>query len=241
MVVAIFALAAVACLASTPASAALVNLTPAAGATNSQDSVTLASLQTGQDMGIVVGDKIFTGFSYSRVGDMPAATDINVLGFRDLDGNWGVTFQGSFVDLPGGTSSDAVIRFMVEVDNTQNTVPQVISDAHLFLGGVGLGDESFFSVDESFLGRNETLNTFASTLGPGPQTQQLSDQTDFAPTATKLTVTKDIFALAATDSAQPARGTVIDQSFSQEPIPEPMSMALAGLAGVGLVAVRRRG
>ena len=99
-VMAILALAAVACLSATPASAALVNLTPAAGATNSQTSVTLASLQVGQDMGIVVGDKIFTGFSYSRVGDMPAATDVNVLGFRDVDGNWGVTFQGAFLDLP---------------------------------------------------------------------------------------------------------------------------------------------
>jgi hypothetical protein len=236
-----FALAAVACLAATPASAALVNLTPAAGATNSQTSVTLASLQTGQDMGIVVGDKIFTGFSYSRVGDMPAATDVNVLGFRDLDGNWGISLQGAFVDLPGGSSSDAVIRFNVAVDNTQNTVPQVISDAHLFLGGVGLGDESFFSVDESFLGRNETLNAFASTLGPGPQTQQLSDQTDFTPTATTLTVTKDIFALAAATTTQPARGTVIDQSFSQEPIPEPISIGLASLAGLGLVGMRRRG
>jgi hypothetical protein len=239
MVVAIFALAAVACLASTPVSAALVNLTPAPGATNSQDSVTLASLQTGQDMGIVVGDKIFTGFSYSRVGDMPAATDINVLGFRDLDGNWGVSFQGSFVDLPGGSSSDALIRFMVEVDNAQNTIPQVINDAHLFLGGVGVGDESFFSVDESFLGRNETLNTFVTTIGPGAQQQQLSDETDFTPTATKLTVTKDIFALAAATSNQPARGTVIDQSFSQ--IPEPMSMVLTGMVGLGLIAVRRRG
>jgi hypothetical protein len=236
---AILALAAVACLAATPASAALVNLTPPAGATNSQTSVTLASLQTGQDMGIVVGDKIFTGFSYSRVGDMPEATDVNVLGFRDSDGNWGVSFQGAFVDLPGGSSSDAVIRFMVEVDNTQNTIPQVINDAHLFLGGVGVGDESFFSVDESFLGRNETLSTFVTTLGPNPQQQQLSDETDFTPTATKLTVTKDIFALAAATSNQPARGTVIDQSFSQ--IPEPMTVALAGMTGLGLIAVRRRG
>jgi hypothetical protein len=234
---AILALAAIACLTATPATAALVNLTPAVGFTNSATSVTLDSLLTGADMGIVVGDKIFTGFSYSRVGDMPLATNVNVLGFRDNDGNWGVTFNGAFADLPGGGSSDALIRFMVEVANA-TTAPFRISDAHLFIGGVGVGDESFFTVDESFLGRNETLNAFVSTIGPGPQQQQLSDMTLITPNTTKLTVTKDIFALAADGGFLPARATVIDQSFSQ--IPEPMTMVLAGLSGLGLVSIGRR-
>src|SRR3954465_7052512 len=96
------ALAALVGFTAASSHAALVNLTPTAGSLNSATSVTLDSLQSGQTMGIVVGDKIFTGFSYSRIGDMPAATDINVLGFQDPAGNWGVSFHGSFVDLPGG-------------------------------------------------------------------------------------------------------------------------------------------
>lgn len=236
--VALIALVAIACLAVAPASAALINLTPASGSSNSANSVTLSSL-VGSSDGIVVGDKIFTGFSYSRTGDMPEPVNVNVLGFQDPDGNWGVTFHGSFVDLPGGASSDAFIRFMVEVDQASLAAGWRISDAHLFISGAGVGDNSVFLVDESFLGRNETLNAYISTLG-GPQQAQLHDQVVLDPMTNKLTVTKDIFALAATGGFLPARATVIDQSFSQEQIPEPTVMVLAGLSALGMVAVTRR-
>lgn len=235
------ALTAAAMLATGPAQAALINLTPTPGSLNSTTSVTLDSLQNGTNMGIVVGDKIFTGFSYSKIGDMPDPTAINVLGFQDPDGNWGVSFHGTFVDLPGGSSSDALIRFMVQVDPGPPTAPNTrrITDAHLFLGGVGAGDESFLTVDESFLGRNETLNAFYSTLGPGPTQAQLSDQTLITPSTTKLNVTKDIFASAANGGFLPARATVIDQSFSQT-VPEPATLALAALSMLGLAAVGRK-
>jgi hypothetical protein len=228
-------------IAAGSAQAALVNLTPNPGSLNSTTSVTLDSLQNGTNMGIVVGDKIFTGFTYSKIGDMPDPTAVNVLGFQDPDGNWGVSFHGTFLDLPGGGGSDALIRFMVQVDpgTTANPNNRKITDAHLFLGGVGAGDESFLTVDESFLGRNETLHTFYTTLGAGPTQQQLSDQTLITPNTTKLNVTKDIFALAANGGFLPARATVIDQSFSQV-IPEPATLALAALSMVGLVVAGRK-
>jgi hypothetical protein len=238
---ALMAVAAIALAIAAPVSAALVNLTPQGGAVNSNTGVNLNNLLTGQDMGIVVGDKIFTGFSYSALGDMPEATDVEVLGFRDPDGNWGVSFHGSFRDLPGGTDSDALIRFMVEVDPAFFNQGWRISDAHLFLGGVGVGDESYFIVDESFSlsGINDTLNTFQSTLGPGT-TAQLSDQVFFDPGLQKLFVTKDINAFAADNSALPARATVIDQSFSQTLIPEPATLVLAGLSMLAAVTTCRR-
>lgn len=232
------AFATVACL-TVAASAALIDLTPTGNAVNSINSVPLATLQNDPSGGIVVGDKIFTGFSYSRIGDMPLPTDINVLGFKDPDGNWGVSFHGTFVDLPGGSFSDALIRFAVEVSPQAQAQGWKISDAHLFLGGVGAGDESFFTVDESFLGKNETLNAYYSTIGPGVNSQ-LSDGTIFTTPVTKLFVTKDIFASAAAGGFLPARATVIDQSFSQTQIPEPATMALAGLGGLAVVALRRR-
>jgi hypothetical protein len=234
------ALAAMASLVAT-SHAALINLTPTGSAVNSTTSVTLGSLQDGTNTGIVVGDKIFTGFSYSKIGDMPPPTDINVLGFKDPNGNWGISFHGTFLDLPGGGGSDALIRFAVEVDPASTVTPrQRISDAHLFLGGVGAGDESFLTVDESFLGRNETLHTFYSTLGAGPTQQKLSDQTLITPNTTKLLVTKDIFAQAANGGFLPARATVVDQSFSQSPVPEPAAMALIGLSVLGLAAASRK-
>ena len=238
---ALVALAAIACVVVAPATAALVDLTPLPGATNSNGNVNLNALITGQTMGIVVGDKIFTGFSYSAIGDMPLATDVSVLGFRDPDGNWGISFHGSFKDLPGGSDSDALIRFAVEVDPAFLAQGFRITDAHLFLGGVGMGDESFFSVDESFAlsGINETLSVFQSTLGPGT-TAQLSDQAFFDPGLNKLFVVKDVFALAAASSTQPARATVIDQSFSQEQIPEPATLVLAGMSALAVVVVSRK-
>jgi len=235
---ALVALAATLCLMAAPASAALIDLTPATGQSNSVGFRTLAELLSDPTGGIVVGDKIFTGFSYSRTGDMPAPEDVRVLGLRDLSGNWGVSLHGAFLDLPGGGPSDAVVRFMAQVD--VETAPQfLISDVNLFVGGVGLGDESFFSVDESFAEKpNEGLNAFATTLGAGPAEQQLSDSVVFGSPVIKLNVVKDILAIAASTGNQPARATVIDQSFSQ--IPEPTTLAMAGLSCLAMAGASRR-
>jgi hypothetical protein len=191
-------------------------------------------------MGVKVGDKDFTGFSYSTIGDMPAAADVNVLGFRDSDGNWGVSFHGGFLDLPGGAAlSDAKLRFRVSVDPVGLRQGFRISDAHLFAAGIGVGPNSFFAVDESFEGLNNTMNVFKTTLG-GNQDQQLFDWTYFDEPMASIVVTKDILAIAGANSTQPARATVIDQSFSQVRIPEPATVAIALLGLVGFAAVRRR-
>lgn len=206
---------------------------------NSNDSVILADLLSGAVDGISVGDKIFTEFFYSTVGDdMPDPADINVFGFTDLDGNYGLSFHGSFIDMPGGGPSDALLRFSVEVSPIAQRQGWVISDAHLFAGGIGVGDDSVFIVDESFQENDETMSVYASTLGPGGQ--QLSDSVYFDDTYTKLRVTKDIFAFAGADAFLPARATMIDQSFSQTRIPEPASLALMAISMTGLVLTTRR-
>lgn len=223
---------------ATQASAALVDLTPQGAAFNSNESVKLSELLSGDVMGIQVGDKVFDGFSYSRIGDMPAASDINVLGFRDPSGNWGVSFHGTFVDLPGGSFSDALIRFVAQVAPFEAQRGWRISDAHLFIGGVGVGANSVFTVDETFLESNQTLNAYKSTIGQGGT--QLSDWAYLEDTVTKLHVTKDIFALAGEGAIVPARTTVIDQSFSQIQIPEPATMSMTvAMALIGF-AVRRK-
>ena len=219
------------------ASAALIDLTPGPNAINSAGSVSLADLQSGQVMGISVGDKWFTGFSYARTGDMPAPADINVLGFRDQNGNWGVTFHGSFLDLPGGGSSDALVRFVAEVNPFNAQRGTRISDAHLFLSGAGVSNNSYFVVDESFLENNQSMHAFKSTIGQGGQ--QLSDWADFDPTHVRLHVTKDINAFAGQGSILPARATAIDQSFSQITIPEPATAALSAVI-LGMLAIGQR-
>lgn len=225
--------------AITPAHAALINLTPANGAANSATSVPLSQLNGTADS-IQVGDKIMSGFVYSAIGDMPDDDDINVLGYKDPQGNWGLSFHGTFLDLPGGSASDALIRFIVNIDPTFLAQGYRISDAHLNLNGVGVGpSNSGFFVDESFApDSNQTLHAFSSTFPGG--TTQLSDTTTFSPPLTTLHVTKDILAIAGSESGQPARATMIDQSFSQTQIvPEPATILVSLIGALGLIGYRR--
>lgn len=217
-------------LAGGQARAAFIDLTPPGNASNSMQSIKLSDLVSQEVEGIVVGDKIFTGFSYlGASGNMPPVDDVNVTGFRDPNGHWGITFQGAFSDLPtDNTASDVAIRFMVEIDPAFAAQGWRINDAHLFLSGAGASDNSYFAVDESFLGLNETMSVEYSTLNAG--NVKLSDWVYFANPTTKLTVTKDIYAFADPNSTAPARATVIDQSFSQILIPEPSTILLTGFA-----------
>jgi len=208
---------------------------------NSNDFVLLSELIDGDVAGLIVGDKIFDDFFYSTLpgDDMPSPDRINVFGFQDTNGNWGLSFHGAFIDLPGNGPSDALLRFTVGV--TQEAFEQGwrISDAHLFAGGVGLGEDSFFAIDETFEEESSnSLNVFATTLN-GPLEQELSDWVDFDELYGSLRVTKDIFALAG-DTNQPVRSTAIDQSFSQIQIPEPASLGLMVLVGMGLIGAGSR-
>jgi hypothetical protein len=217
-----------------PCRATMIDLTPTNGV-NSSTSVSLADLVSGQVMGVTVGDKIFTGFNYSHLGDMPPAQDVLILGFKDQDGNWGVSAHGSFFDLPGdATPSTAQLRFMVQVDPTGTAAGLRISDAHLFLGGAGTDANSQFTVDETFLESNQTLHT----VSQGGLLVS-SDSVVFNPTLLKINVTKSIFALAARGGFLPARATVIDQSFSQRKVPEPTTIVLSSIAALAFAVFRR--
>lgn len=202
--------------------------------------VILSNLLNGEVPGIVVGDKAFSEFFYTTlpVDDMPDPEDITIFGFQDNDGNFGLSFHAVFWDLPGGGPSDALLRFTVEVTPDALEEGWRISDAHLFMGGVGIGSNSFLAVDESFQGVNESLSTYATTLG-GASQQVLADEVVFDQLFTKLRVTKDILAFSG-DVEIPATISVIDQSFSQELIPEPSTLASLSVLGLGLLASRRR-
>ena len=178
---------------------------------------------------ITVGDKLFSDFSYLATGDMPTAAGVNVIGITDADGNFGLRFQGGFVDLPGGGASDALIGFKVTV-----TDPNLfITDAHLAGNPSVLGGTGAISVTETFLPTNSNSMVIGA-IGGGSTV--LTASTVFATPVNVLFVQKDILAFAGT--GLPAL-SFIDQTFSQS-VPEPSSVALLMIGGVGAFGVARR-
>lgn len=226
------------CLGSTPLLAQDTdgNLVPG----DSDDFVILAELLTGETPTVAVGDKVFSMFSYTPAGDMPDAADINVFGFQDNDGNYGLSLHGVFWDLPGDEiASAATLEFDVTVGDQAQQQGFRISDAHLFLNGASIDPNSVVSVDESFDSAPETLRVALSSLQGQPENTQF-DFVDFSDLYPSLRTTAVIFASAGPGSTQPARTTAIDLTFSQTIIPEPSSALLILMAGSTLAIFRCR-
>jgi len=191
---------------------------------------------------ISAGDKTFTNFTYNQTGDMPPPALVNVIPIQDTAGNFGIRFQGAFIDTTGVVGgSDALITYNVAADATH-----LISDAHLEGNPSRLGPFGSISVTETFLplGANGqfTMKIYDDQNVNPPK---LVDNTVFTTPVKSLSVQKDILGLAKVNPTDPnAPNTVtlsfVDQTYSQIVIPEPATLALM-LAGVfGLGALRRR-
>ena len=174
----------------------------------------------------LVGDKLFSHFTYAGTEDMPAADAINVISIQDADGNYGLRLQGGFLDLPGGSTSDALITYRV----TASAPGKLISDAHLTanlvtpVGGLGTVNETFLP---QLADPNDGLYVSTDTA--------LVDWMIFDQPLKSLDVQKNVL-LRAGDAA--ASVSFIDQTFSQ--VPEPTSIALAFLGFISSLVLRQR-
>jgi hypothetical protein len=191
---------------------------------------------------IVVGDKTFGGFTYTITGDMPAASLVNVIPITDDAGNFGIRFQGAFIDTTGAVGgSDALITYNVTADASH-----LISDAHLEGNPTRLGTLGSMSVTETFLplGANGqfTMKIYDDQNVTPPK---LIDNTVFTTPVKTLNVQKDILGLAKVNPNSPtAPQTVtlsfVDQTFSQIVIPEPTTVTLLFAGTFGFALMRRR-
>jgi hypothetical protein len=188
---------------------------------------------------VTSGDKLFSDFTYLFSGDMPGAAGVNVVPITDDLGNYGIQFQGAFVDLPSSPGgSDAKITYKVTVTDPNF----LISDAHMTGNPNLLGQFGSISVTETFLplGANGeyTMEIYDDESLPTPK---LTDVTFFNPKVKTLNVQKDILAIA-TQNSQTATLSWIDQSFSQmrNEIPEPTTIMMSLLGMVGLVGYLQR-
>jgi hypothetical protein len=178
------------------------------------------------------GDKVFSDFTYLASGDMPSAAGINVVTIQDQSGDYGVRFQGSFIDQVGGDASDAVITFNVSVAPGSNLA---ISDVTMSANPAVFAGPGLASVTETFLPTITDDKLVVYDFGGG--NDKLLDHIDFAQTYTTLPVQKDII-LHATGDTGAVTMSFLDQTFSQVPEPSTLLLALGSLLGLG--QIRRR-
>ncbi len=207
------------------------------------DGTTLASYVALGATGCQIGDKIFSDFSYTPTSINTApipATGVAV----DTVGPAGETISGPRFGLQfnapwtagTGAANDGAITFMVTVAGGG---PLLIEDAALAqvsaISGTGAA-----SVGESGCGPAPctvgqwTLMTFNTTAG-----SRASDHTIFTPIGS-IEVTKDINTAGGSNGF--ASLSVVQDTFSQTPVPEPATIILLGLslASIGVLRLRRR-
>ena len=182
---------------------------------------------------IVVGDKTFTNFTYNFTGDMPPSTVVNVIPITDDSGNFGIRFQGAFIDTTGvAGGSDALITYTVTAG-----AGRLISDAHLQGNPSLLGTQGSISVTETFLPLNQVPPYQMTIYADQNLGTKMVDQTAFTPIKS-LNVQKDILALAKLPSGTGPPQTVtmsfVDQTFSQVPEASTLMLSLIGCVGLGL-------
>jgi hypothetical protein len=179
------------------------------------------------------GDKKFSDFNYHGGGDMPPAEDIYVKAITDADGNFGIRFQGAFVDAFGGGASDALIDYKV-------TAPagKLIKDVHLGANPLVIGGDGSVSVTETFLGSNDQVVLSAYDLEPGGRKltdgADLVDENGTLAPVQELRVQKDILAWSREEGAV-ATMSFIDQSFSQMDVPANVVLCCADFNADGAV------
>ena len=171
---------------------------------------------------IVNGDKIFSDFNYSKTGEMPPATRVNVERVTH-NGNFGLRFSGGFTDSPTNEGSDALITYKVTAPD------RLISGAYLAANTV-YGD-GFISVTESFEGATDSLLLSVHET-------QTADSGDFEEPQMILMVEKNILAFA-TGRIWPTM-SFVDQTFSQIPEPTTLVLGFVGIVALGLTSRRSR-
>lgn len=175
---------------------------------------------------IVYNGLVFDQFSYISNNDMPDSKLITVNTTDDAYGS-GLLFQGSFLDLPGGQTSSAVIGFRVTSLGQPITGAGMTGNPNVVAGGGAI------SVTDTYLPQDNAAQLSIFKTVPGGL--QLTDSLSFAQSHQSLNVQKGI--LAVSTGGLPTM-TFVTQTFAV--VPEPASALMAGMALCGLAVVVRR-
>ena len=211
---------------------------------NGNGKVDLADIIATGATGFSIGDKKFSGFSYTPSGsNSPAASDISVDDFSTSSGE-ALRFGFGWFTL-NGINMDSRIDYRVDVldPNPATMIDSVDLGFNGIASGVAVGDvaETVNAGDapHGFLG---LLKVFTDPDGALPQQAQYVDSLKLVPLQRSILVDKDIQLFSApTGGALPlnfASISFVDNSYHQTP--EPVSVASLGIAGCMYMLRRRR-
>jgi len=192
---------------------------------------------------LTVGNLVFSQFGYTaNSGDAPLASNISVGQIppsgTDAFGNFGIRFGLAGFDTPNTTATDFLITYTVTAPSA------LLRDVHLvsnlsIAGTPAAGDHPFGNIVETVraTGNNQVAQITNSAT---PTSSNLSSLGTFNPAGpfTTIFVTKDVQLFSTPGAISTV--SFIDQAFSQ--VPEPGSLVLLGLGGLGLMGYtwRRR-
>ncbi len=219
-------------LAATSAHAQLVDIT--------QPNTTLASVLGRQ---FRVGDKIFTMPQNAFIsGEFnPAEIFINAVSNADPMTGVGFRLSGAFNDATPGDANVSGFMLSYSVDVAPEFAAQGyrILNGQLRFNGAATGDGSFARVDETMRTAGDMLigsgNVMASQNGPNV----FGFNFPAAVPVTHIDVVKDVRFFAA-GAGGTASASFIDQAFAQTVIIPLPTTAGMGMAGLGILAARRR-
>jgi hypothetical protein len=194
-----------------------------------------ATLMTSYESGCTIGDKTFSGFTYSdsAVGAIPVPAD--QLTYTAIDsGPSAIGFLfGVALTAPSGGTNDLGVGYTV-------TGPD-IADAGVTMAGIATGPGASATIGETICpghviaGCLSSLPLSTYIIAGGPS--KTSDMTTFSPVGT-LGVLKDVNVVGGSGFASIS---LFSDTVSQSAVPEPgFYGVLAGGVGAVLVFARRR-
>ncbi len=204
--------------------------------------------------GIQVGDKLFSDWrvtdTESQGAIAPNASEIVVTGVQ-IGGDYGLRFNSGW-SAPAGQLADSTIKFKVSIVEPWLSEGWVIKDNALWIAAYGVSNNT----DAGAVSVSENVYAFDPDLGhttpiankfvyyKDDNDNLLYDEKDFvdasgAPVAlTEIWVIKDVIAYGGVGTVGVAHISEFFQTFSQ--VPEPATLALLGLGGIGVLFRRRR-
>jgi len=221
--------------------AAVVGLVLGFGAPTTRADFLQDLITTGGSL--TVGNLVFSQFGYTpNSGDAPLASNISVGQIppagTDSFGNFGIRFGLAGFDTPNTTATDFLITYTVTAPSA------LLRDVHLLsnlsiAGTPAAGDSPFGNIVETVRAAGNQQVAQLSN-GVTATSSSLSSLATFSPEGpfTTIFVTKDVQLFSTPGAITTV--SFIDQAFSQ--VPEPGSLMLLGLGGLGLMGYtwRRR-